>query len=118
MNERIYPLPPPLPDDFGKRRPFRAGGSPSDPREERMQIWRRYLGGVLTGTAVSAFVWFPAYDALVKNGSGHALYLVALAKLTLAIVGFCTRGWRSFAVGILVSIPVGSLILYAMWTST
>jgi hypothetical protein len=116
MEEGILPLPPPLPGDSGDQPPFRA--DPLDElREERMQIWRRYLGGVCVGTALSAFVWLPAYDALVRHGSGLALYLVALAKLLLAVAGFCTRGWRSFAVGVLVSIAVGSLILYMKWIS-
>ncbi|MDB5291812.1 MAG: hypothetical protein JWL69_3053 [Phycisphaerales bacterium] len=113
-------IPPPLPENSGNRPTpleYRTAGAARSP-EERRKIWRRFFGGLILGTLVSAVIWVAGFDRLVNHGSGLALFLVPGVKFGAGITALCMRGWRSFGAGILVSIALGFLIFFGMCASS
>jgi hypothetical protein len=72
-----------------------------------------WLWGLGIGTLVSAVAWGLGWNALDRSGAGGILvWLIPTAKLVAGFACFPIPGWRSFGVGLILSIAVGFLIFF------
>src|SRR5258706_8475332 len=101
MSDQPPPLPP-QPLEY-------QGNAPSGKRGHTAQI---FFLAMIAGTAVSAAIWFTAFDPLVNHGSGWALVIVPAVKVVASIPLFFYPRLRAFAAGLLVSIPMGALMFF------
>jgi hypothetical protein len=77
---------------------------------------RRFLLGLVIGTAFSALVWPLAWKVLGVNflDSSHWIWWVAGVKAAAAITFLAVRGWRGMGLGLLCSLPIGFLIFFGV----
>lgn len=79
---------------------------------------KRFFMGTLIGTGVSAAIWIGGQKMF--SGTGDAALIVALSILGIKFVAFITcmflRRWRTFGVGLLVSLALGFLIFFGVCT--
>ena len=77
---------------------------------------RRFIFGLITGTAVSGIVWPVLLNA--HGGSQQMAMIVLcgvpLAKITAACVIIAFPKMRGFGIGLLVSLPLGFLIFFGV----
>ncbi|HZK81464.1 MAG TPA: hypothetical protein VFC46_10365 [Humisphaera sp.] len=70
----------------------------------------KFLAGLLLGTTMSAAAWIGGWEKIAEI-HGAPMYMLAFKFSLGSVLLFFVRGWRSFGVGILVSICLGLLIL-------
>jgi hypothetical protein len=85
--------------------------------EERAQIRRRFFAGMILGTVISGMVWPAGFNLMANRGLGLAMFIVPFAKIVAITVALGRREWRSFGLGLLVSIAVGFLIFFGACAS-
>ena len=88
----------PLPIDYLSPRPA--------VREPGALTFRRFAAGIGVGVGVSACVYLP----MVQGELGIPVIIVLSLKIMACIVLLFVRGWRSFGLGLLTSIPAVVLI--------
>ena len=78
---------------------------------------RRFFMGLLLGTGVSALLWIPGLPALFKS-TGDTIFTLAFALLGLKFVAFIVcmflARWRTFGVGLFVSMVTGVMIFFGV----
>src|SRR5947207_1555269 len=89
-----------------------TGTPPSIP--PRKSAAPQLLWGLGIGSAVSAIVWLAGWNALFATGRSADWLLVAIpgGKIVAGIACVVTPRWRSFGIGLLLSIAVGFLIFF------
>lgn len=72
----------------------------------------KFLGGVAIGSAFSGLLWSVAFDEVLSNFWSFVTAAMIVLLLKVGLAGFFSGvpGWRSFGVGLLISIAVGALI--------
>jgi hypothetical protein len=88
----------PLPIDY------RSAGSAL--RESGVLVFRRFATGVVIGVAVSACLYLP----MIRGELGILILIVLSLKVLTCLVLLFFRGWRSFGLGLVTSVPVVVLI--------
>jgi hypothetical protein len=108
------PIPPPFPkqpleyQSFNRFQPPPLDYSPG----------KRFGVALLIGTGLSALIYI-AGSGMFK-GTGDAILIVSLSVVAIKFVTFIScmflRRWRTFGVGILVSIALGFMIFFGVCT--
>jgi hypothetical protein len=97
--------PPPLPLGYRTPIPDRRGVT-------LLGALGKFTAGVALGSLISGAIWFGAWDYIDHGNGGFLIIAVPGLKFVLGITGLCFRGWRMFAAGLLVSIPIGFLLFF------
>ena len=103
------PTPPPLP----LQQLNYQGRLPREPLPPIPNFWKKLVGGLLIGAALSCLMWIPAF-AFGGNSDSYvffSLFLLA-AKVIVAIVLACIRNLRPWGIGLLISLPIGAIIFF------
>ncbi len=85
---------------------------------------RRFLLGLLGGTALSGLVWLFVFklsgSKVDSGGNGVFAAMIGLPILKVAVAIGCliVRGWRSCGAGILLSLILGALIFFGLCATT
>jgi len=79
---------------------------------------KRFFLGILLGTGVSGIAYFGGMSLF--NDNGDTIFMVCLSILAIKFIAFITcmflSGWRTFGMGLLVSIALGFMIFFGVCT--
>src|SRR5438046_129219 len=95
---------PPIPQQPSDRGVARPG------RERTRSV----LNGLCAGVVLSAIIWIVGFS-FVSNDTVMVMSLVAVGlKYLVAILLVFIREWRSFALGLFASLPLGAVIFFGV----
>ena len=72
------------------------------------------VNGLSAGIVASAVIWILGFS-FQSSSAVVVLALCAIGlKYVVATVLVCMRGWRSFAIGMFLSLPIGAVIFFGV----